>query len=913
MAETPNERDLRHVIKTRFKRRASSTKLLLSLHGILAEQPRLPKDLLLEILLEEGRRGRSVDPRLSTYLETLLDSGDIYAFSLLFATHKQLSKDGGNTQTSPLDIGDSMPPSLPTVVLQLLTRKLANGLVQEDAQLRALFESLLPWMKDFPSSITVGLLVSASLGCSKAQEYVPSWNAKKFKARFGEGLTHLINNFSQTNIQLASALSYWQKLYHLHDDIPTESMELLNGVDMGTLCFQESVLDNEPVNSRAGLYIFLNATLCERPLFDDLAVMNYLNVRYKTITLLRSFLVNKLPVFLSNYAAILFPPLSIEACISQALSRVDPAAFPSFSQMFDLLGKNGILSEARQEFLFACALHQLIPEGNIESLLGDVPMQSLPASGRYVKDGLVAQCTTNSARIEEIVGELEKMEGNAGEIVGALVEIITTLCSNNDTLTLKSVCNCLVRRAATLDIIALFYPPQTLLQPICQLLNDWQEQEDQVENQPVYDEFGSLLLLVSIIKHRFDLSPLDLGIPDDSTFIIQYYRSACMSRSVDSLDEHDSELLGGWVRGLFETEGINDELMSTCKPAEFHLLVATLLDQSIKACQSRVLALETLKGGLECRLLTFALWETKESSASINALMPALHTLLKPPSISSDSAVMHSAILDIVAEPLDQALTHAQLQHNRRVDIAPLQEKLRSHMQKHRQKASALSELETWAATPNKGLLTALSTTINALMSWNIASLNSAGMSAPNYTHRLLLRTQQILGAKATIKFLIDEIMAQVDSAGEENVDLIMDIIVTLIVAPQPSTSSPASFPAYQGRLTLRDVLRNISTEANELCKTDTARARIIVRLHRRVEAFAPVPPNAMADIQHENMDGTLDSTGQGMMLRDAEGMPATDIDDVLAHTEGQIASGDFGLGVGGDGDGMGQDFMSLG
>lgn len=119
----------------------------------------------------------------------------------------------------------------------------------------------------------------------------------------------------------------------------------------------------------------------------------------------------------------IYEPLTMEYCISQALVRVDPAAFPSYSQMFDILGKNGVLSEARQEFLFACALHQLIPEQSIEVLLGDVPMQSLPASGRYVKDNLVAQCSANPTKIEEFIGELENMEGNAGEIAAALNDV----------------------------------------------------------------------------------------------------------------------------------------------------------------------------------------------------------------------------------------------------------------------------------------------------------------------------------------------------------------------------------------------------------------------------------------------------------------------------------------------------------
>lgn len=159
--------------------------------------------------------------------------------------------------------------------------------------------------------------------------------------------------------------------------------------------------------------------------FDILASAMYRSeTTESTSNLLRSFLVNKLPVFLTNYAAMMFENLTVRNCIQQALSRVDPAAFPpSYSQMFDPLGTTGMLSEARQEFLFACALHQLIEEKDIEGLLGDVPMQSLPASGRYVKSGLVAQCSSNPAKIEEFIAELDNMEGNAGEIVAALLEV----------------------------------------------------------------------------------------------------------------------------------------------------------------------------------------------------------------------------------------------------------------------------------------------------------------------------------------------------------------------------------------------------------------------------------------------------------------------------------------------------------
>ncbi|KAL9576232.1 MAG: hypothetical protein Q9212_007274, partial [Teloschistes hypoglaucus] len=878
MAQDQAASQWRTFIQACFLRRVPSDQFADLVQALKADHPTLSSEKSTQALFDAGHQNGLADPRLAGYLEVLLDFNIIEIDSPLAVLQSSIQQHGATLD----EVEGSTRPSVHTVMVQSLARKIAAEIIEEDRELFTLLHRLVPWINYYPSSMTLGFLVSATLGCFVAQRALLSPKAKKIKASFGQSLTLLINNLSQVNIQLANTLAYWQKHYQLHDELSAESMDLLNNVELEALSFQEGVIDNMPVNSRSGLYIYLNAALSERPLFDDMTVMSYLNMRYKgeiaslttelilasfdilanamyrnepshTITRLRSFLVNKLPNFLSNYAVMMFPPLSIETCISQALLRIDPAAFPSFSQMFDPLGKGGILSEARQEFLFACALHQLIPEGSIEGLLGDVPMQSLPAGGRYARNELVAQCTSNPTRIEELIGELENMEGNAGEIAGAMIEIMTTLCSNNDTLTLKCFCNCLVRKPATLDTITLFCSPQTLLQPLCGILDNWQDQEDQGESQPVYDEFGSILLLVSMIWHRFDLDEIADGILDPNSFTAQYFRSASRSRQTQELTKRESELLGDWIRGLFETEGINDELMSTCKPAEFHLLVTTLFDQSIKACQAGVLAVETLKGGFEYFLGSFLLpslaaglvwfanriWETKESSDLIDSLMPALQTLLlRPSSMSPDPSAMHSAVLAIVAEPLDAALTHAQRVHNLRVDISPMLDVVKPHMQKHRHRAAALQELETWASTPKKGLESALKSMIHALMRWNIASANSTDMSPPSYTHRLLLQTLQILGAHATLKILIDEIMAQMESG--DYVDMTFDIVVTMILAPpqqQPGIPPPAfphqSSPVYPhqyNRLTLRDALHTQFAEANELSKTDTARASVVIR-----------------------------------------------------------------------------------
>lgn len=686
---------------------------------------------------------------------------------------------------------------------------------------------------------------------------------------------------------------------------------LLDDVGLASLSFQDNVLDNPPVPTRAGFYVYLNSIIHDRPAFEDAAVTEFLNFRYKqdisglvgdlilasfdvlanamyrnelprTINILRSFLVNKLPVFIqNNYAAMIFEPLTVEHCIRQALVRVDPAAFPSVSQMFDPLGRNSLLSEARQEFLFACALHELIPERSIEEILEDVPMQSLPAGGRYMKDGLVQQCTLNPAKIDGYISELENMEGNAGEIAAAITEILHTLCANNDTMTLKTVCNSLCRRLATLDVIMMFTRPNVLLQPLSDTLDNWQDHEDQGEYQPVYDEFGSILLFVVAVQHRFKLQPDEVGIHNPESFLLSYFRFGSVSRPVDDLSEHESQLLGSWIRGLFETEGISDELMSTCKPKEFHLLVATLFDQSLKACQAGVLTLDTLRGGFEYLLEPFllpsltagltwfahCLWETNDESKNIDTVLPALETLFTPPSMSHDSSTIHAAVLSIVAKPLSESLSHVQKLHASRPDIAPLLGVLNPYSQ-DRRGTNALNELAAWSTTPNGGLLSALRQTIQSLIIWTATSSSSVDMSPPSYTHQQLLSTLRLLGAQTVLNLLIDEANDQTSS------DSTLDIIVIMIL----TSSQPSS---VKRQLSLRDVLHAQFSDVEDLSRTDPARASTIVRLYRRVEALTAPKAGAL---------GASDGFMEGI-TNNADGMPSANIDDVLGEAEEQIAN----------------------
>lgn len=181
------------------------------------------------------------------------------------------------------------------------------------------------------------------------------------------------------------------------------------------------------------------------------------------------------------------------------------------------------------------------------------------------------------------------------------------LCNQKETMTLKSICNSLSRRPQALDVILLFRSAKQVLQPLCALLDSWHWDEDQGESQPVYDEFGSILLLVLTFKYRYDLRPYDLGISSNDSFVLKLLDCGSSSQNLDDLSEKQNRNLGAWITALFIAEGISEETMSSCSPQEFYLLVTTLFNQSLTACEAGKLEFDTLKGGFECKAFILSL------------------------------------------------------------------------------------------------------------------------------------------------------------------------------------------------------------------------------------------------------------------------------------------------------------------
>ncbi|GLB11571.1 mediator complex subunit [Aspergillus tubingensis] len=814
---------------------------------------------------------------------------------------------------------------------------------------------------------SLGILLAALSGTAKGLEVLSADSHEALKIKLGQALSAYLPLCVEVSLPLRNRLDSLQKEFNLFGEPPSKALDvsMMENVNVNALQFEDSVMDGPVINSRAGLYVYINAMLVGRPLVDDSMLLNFLSNRYgghyqvlieelitasfdvlsnasyrnessRTMFLFRSFLVNKLPTFIAAMlaASIVSLPLPMELCISHALSRLDPNTFPSFSQMF-AMQSNTVLSDVRQEFLFACASHKLIPESSIERLLGENPMQTLPVGGPYNKDELVSQINANPERAEQLINEIESMEGNAGAIVGAITDVMHHLCNQKETMTLKNICNSLSRRPQALDVILLFRSLKQVLQPLCALLDAWHWDEDQGESQPVYDEFGSILLLVLTFKFRYDLRPQDMGIGGSSSFVLRLLENGFCSQKLDDLSEKQNKNLGSWINALFMAEGISEETMSACSPQEFYMLVTTLFNQSLSACEAGKLDFDTLKGGFEYLLEPFLLpslilalnwlgnhiWES-ESDPSIP--LKALHSLISPSSISGEAKEIHRTVLNITARSLEEQLKSIRA---RQPDdtIKPILEALEPHLSFQRSGSTRRSELESWTAHTPGGLLASIRSTFQSLILWSTSP--DMSMAPQSYTHRQFIAGIHIQGSMRVLCALIDELKLQATTSPTNTTgssDLALDIAATMICAPladsfavDQNTYSPhhhidptnttKELPPRNPILTPRGALYQLHDSVPKICEKDPLRAEIIVRLWRRVNA-ALTPPSQL-DMNNiiQNMQLGVGVGGPGQMDLDTSGAGGHEEESTINQMlDNAVAAGmDGGGGAGGMG-GMG-------
>lgn len=99
---------------------------------------------------------------------------------------------------------------------------------------------------------------------------------------------------------------------------------------------------------------------------------------------------------------------------------------------------NPYTESVREEFCSACALHGLIDRNQLNTILGEVPMSYNPSLEKFSKEKLVQSCLSDPDKIQGLVDDLDKMDGNVGAICQALVEVCFLLRISNLMLTVYS-------------------------------------------------------------------------------------------------------------------------------------------------------------------------------------------------------------------------------------------------------------------------------------------------------------------------------------------------------------------------------------------------------------------------------------------------------------------------------------------
>ncbi|KAK8001969.1 Mediator of RNA polymerase II transcription subunit 5 [Apiospora marii] len=969
--------------------------------AVLSARNPIPSSAVADILLRPKPANREcLDPRIPRYMHVLIEQKLIDTPSLLNAlykystSHNQAEATGQHlaalAEHAPAGMRWKSSYGQEETIFYRLTK--ANGLgtcVRSAREGLEVCKAIAKWMVLFTSAASAfsqemmghiqlaesrdemetsrAAFVMLLLGVCENQVVLKALSrpfARDARKALSESLGAFVPSILQSASQIAARLEFFRTETLASFEPADKKKEAANAeiddILDSTMGLDNFVIPEIPIsNSRAGLYIYLNA--CTMPpftatyttvitgdiqtttidlilaSFDVLANAVFRNEGQRTTHLMRSYLANKLPILLATLATSMFPPVTSQFCITEALSHVDTNAFPTLSAMFEVTNSNNAFTDSvRQEFCFACCLHGLIPESAIEGLLGEITYQTLPAGGRYNKETLVQQCMTDPERVQSLVAELDNMDGNVGAVCQALTEVIVRLCHSKETMSLKQLCGQLAKKPLALDVILLFEKPIVFLHPLCELLDNWRYDDDQGEYQPVYEEFGSILLLVLAFSSRYNLSVADLGIRSSDSFIAKLLSGGTVSKSFEDLSEQQKGHLGGWIQGLFDNEsgGLGDELMSSCPPQDFYLLVSTLFNQTVLALSTDRLSEDSLKSGVEFLVDTFLLPSLvlaisymsiqlrTTRSPEQKAVIQILNLILLTKQGSNEAQSLLSAVLNLVAKPLDHSLRSYQRQNPSSQEVEPLLKAIKDNVKVSRRTGGAdHKEIEQWtSSTQNVSLVASLRQVLQGFVQWGM----NPGMNImpTSYTHRQMLVALKLLGSKRFVQVVLEEVKHQTDAG---SASIVYDVATALICAPDVTNIPPPPAPAMLGdpthqmspplqtRVSLRQALRWEAEDFKKIQKSDAVMAEHVVRLYRRVETqmVMPEPPQMLQNDLSLGIDeSAAASLGDALAAAGGEGLVGADEAGAANHMDLDLGGpGDMNLdmtstGSGGLGDG---------
>lgn len=568
--------------------------------------------------------------------------------------------------------------------------------------------------------------------------------------------------------------------------------------------------------------------------FDCYAVCLLRKDSPKYQSLWKGFIVKRLPLVIKALAG---QSGKIDMAICQPITLLDRGTVnllrisgggDALDEMFSSFPST--TSDIRHDFLQACVDLGLIDAESVKKTLGTEASSALeansmlqgrpgsdfvldPATGQEVSiDGVFLTAAQedpeyvsfDESTIVRLVTIFEDLDGVRQEKVAKkILQVVQEWVSQQMSRCLRRMCQAIALKTNSLDALLLHIQPIQLLSPLVRYLDNWKEDEDEINFQDMFTDFGSILLLVVLVYRRYDLGLEDLGI---STYQDSFCSSAVrqlqktsswQATSLEDLSTDQRDLLGGWITGLFDTDGISDELMRSCSAKDLVNLAPLIFQQAVTACSKGVIDFDALRGGLEYFVQPFmlgallgafkylytSLWSAQQDSA---VTLKVIHGLVLPSDISGEAMNLHRIVLSIAADDIMDALSEFKTDDATTISAI----------------TSGLSPYLSGNPTPMNpatvSLIAAIKDHIYSLVNWLQALDQGQVTGPPGYSKSIISLAVDILGSRTVLKILLDELDLS-ETQGTFNYTL--DVLSSLIVVMDTVPSDQNNYKPRQNKL----------------------------------------------------------------------------------------------------------------
>ncbi|BGP26781.1 hypothetical protein JCM10295v2_005741 [Rhodotorula toruloides] len=317
-------------------------------------------------------------------------------------------------------------------------------------------------------------------------------------------------------------------------------------------------------------------------------------------------------------------------------------------------------SSLSNQFVVACCqVHLLLPDVGA-SLAREVDVGELQPV--MIEDYQHRLATGSIDDFKQVLDEAVHSYAPQQGIASAISSLFAAKAQSADLAGLTDLCDVLAENKDAMSVVFLHIEPRELLRPVRHVLDSFDTSQENSDDINPIERYGSLVLFVQLAADRFKLlDNLAYHLDSSTSFITSWLRSASAVYAISTMSDDERNVVSGWIGALFG-EGISDDLMHATNPRTLLRVAPTILKQSLKARQTGIVDMDSLRDALSYflqELLRFTLpgvlkWliaEIEQTTAMLDLLQVLVFSDALP------SAVLELVALDLARLLLDPAFT----------------------------------------------------------------------------------------------------------------------------------------------------------------------------------------------------------------------------------------------------------------